>query len=328
MSDHQTNALRVMVRGAYALQKLRIQSGLRLCANFRDKLMVEAKPDPDAEETGELGEKATKLIDDLKARYTRLTDGIARNRTLPKREGFVGDGIVSDFTELVLIHQYIGIEKQEREQFRVLTEVLETVPIYTKWLRDQRGIGPALAAVLITWFDVRKAEYPSQFWAFAGLDVGPDGLARSRRKEHLIEREYTDKNGVVKTKMSTTFDPWLQSRLLGVLNTSLLRSGSPYRKFYDDYRHRIETDPARAKGTLLDKKKMRQQDRIEESDKLWHPLRIHRASMRYMVKMFIADFWHQWRLVEGLPVVPTYHEAVLGHKHHSKPGGEQMQAAE
>jgi len=258
-----------------------------------------------------------KLIDELRGIYARLTDGVARNRTLPKREGFVGDGVVSDFTELVLIHQYFTVEKQEREQFRLLGETLELVPVFTGWLRDQVGIGPALAAVLVTWFDINKATRPSQFWAFAGLDVAPiDGLARSRRKNHLVERKYIDRAGDEKTKMSTTFDPWLLSRLLGVLGGSLLRSGSPYRQHYDNYRHRIETDTARPKGTLLDKKKMRAAGQIEEAEKLWHPLRIHRASMRYMVKQFIADFWRQWRLIEGLPVVPTYHEAVLGHVHH------------
>lgn len=318
MTDH-SNALRVMVRGAYALQKLRIQTGLRLCANFRAKLKMEADatPDGDSDDEEELGVKATKLIDELRKIYARLTDGVARNRALPKREGFVGDGVVSDFTELVLIHQYVTIERQEREQFRLLGEALETVPIYTGWLHKQVGIGPALAAVLVTWFDVRKAERPSQFWAFAGLDVAPiDGLARSRRKNHLVERQYTDRNGEIKTKMSTTFDPWLQSRLLGVLGGSLLRSGSPYREHYDNYRHRITTDPDRPKGTLLDKKKMRAAGEIEAAEKLWHPLRIHRASMRYMVKMFVADFWRQWRTIESLPVVPTYHEAVQGHVHH------------
>jgi hypothetical protein len=86
------------------------------------------------------------------------------------------------------------------------------------------------------------------------------------------------------------------------------------RKYYDDYKHRIETDPARRKGTLADKK--REWDAGNETESIWHPLRIHRASQRYMVKQFIADFWRAWRELEGLPVVERYHEAVLGHKHH------------
>lgn len=39
------------------------------------------------------------------------------------------------------------------------------------------------------------------------------------------------------------------------------------------------------------------------------------AAVRYMVKQFVADFWRAWRLAEGLPVVPTYHEAIQGHVH-------------
>src|SRR5262252_6010485 len=130
------DALRLMTRGAYALQKLRIQTGLRLCANFRDKLKQEAEEEPN--EDGELGERAQKIIDILKQDYRRLTEGVARNRTLPRREGFVGAGVISDFTELVIVHQYEALEKQEREHFRHLGEALEEVPIFTEWLDRQR----------------------------------------------------------------------------------------------------------------------------------------------------------------------------------------------
>ena len=311
--------LRLMVRGVYALQKLRIQTGLRLCANFRQKLKIEGDDIEESDEEGELSPKAKEIIAKLKAEYVRLTEGVARNRTLPKREGFVGSGVISDFAELALIHQYTSFEKQENEHFRQLGETLEYFAVWRDYLEPEPGIGPALGSVLISYFDIHKAERPSQFWAYAGLDVGPDGYARSRRKAHLVEREYTTKSGEVKTKMSTTFEPWLQSRLLAVLGASLLRSKSPYRKYYDDYKHRITTDPARPKGTLLTKKNLLKEGRQEEADALWHPLRIHRASQRKMVKEFVADFWRRWREIENLPVVPRYHEAVLGHKHHEFP---------
>ena len=84
----QIEALSLMVRGAYDLQKLRMQCGLRLCANFRAKLG--AADDEEESEDGDLNERARGIIDRLKAEYKLLTEGIARNRTLPKREGFVG----------------------------------------------------------------------------------------------------------------------------------------------------------------------------------------------------------------------------------------------
>jgi hypothetical protein len=317
MSTEMIDALRLMTRGAYAIQKLRIQMGLRLCANFRDKLKENIEPEDEEADSEELSEKAKKIIDVLKSEYRRLTEGVARNRALPRREGFTGSGIISDFAELVLIHQYVRLEANEREHFRHIGEELEGIPIFTDYLADQQGIGPAMAAVLCTYFDVNKAIRPSQFWAVAGLDVGPglktdpdNLLARSRRAEHLIERSYTDRHGEEKTRMSTTFDPWLQSRLLGVLGPSLLRTGSPYRQHYDSYKHRLETDPSRRKGTL--KEKMAEWKAGDKHERIWHPLRIHRASMRYMVKVFVADFWRKWREIEGLPTVPTYHEAKQG----------------
>src|SRR6187397_550617 len=98
----------------------------------------------------------------------------------------------------------------------------------------------------------------------------------------------------------------------------------------------METDPARKKGTLLDKKNLikasnkahaagEEEESLRlraEADHLWHPLRIHRASLRYMTKQFVADFWRQWRIVSGLPVVPTYHEAKMGHVHHGPQAAE------
>jgi hypothetical protein len=41
-----------------------------------------------------------------------------------------------------------------------------------------------------------------------------------------------------------------------------------------------------------------------------------------MVKEFVADFWRAWREIEGLPTVPRYHEAVLGHHHHGHEAAE------
>jgi len=308
----EIHALRLLTRGAYALQKLRIQMGLRLCANFRNKLKVSIDDviNDEEDDADELSEKAQSIIDMLKLEYGRLTDGIAKNRTLPRREGFVGTGVISTFTELALIDDYLYLESREKKQFRHIGDALQDFAIYRDWLRHQIGIGPAMAAVLITKFDVHKAVRPSQFWAIAGLDVGPDGKARCRRKEHLIEREYVAKDGKTKKKLSTTFDTWLQSRLLGALGTSLMRTGSPYKRFYDGYKKRKQDDPNIRHGTLKDKKA--DIDAGLDGDDIWHPLRIHRAASRYMVKTFVADFWRRWREIEGLPVVPTYHEAKQG----------------
>lgn len=305
-------ALRIMVRGAYDLQMVRMQVGLRLCANFRSKLKTPEESDV-VDESGELSEEAKKIITQLRDSYRTLTEGVARNRTIPTERGFKGDALISTYAELVLVDQYMSLETQESRQFRQLQSTLDKIPIYQEYIRNQIGIGPAMAAVLITYLDPAKANYISSFWKYSGLDVGPDGRGRSRREEHLVQREYINKAGNAATRMGITYNPFLKTKLMGVLAGSFLRSGSNWRHIYDNYRNRLETDPARIKINVTDWKK--RYGAGEDVTNLWTPGRIHQAALRYMVKMFLADLWLKWRALEGLPLTPSYHEAKLGHIH-------------
>lgn len=400
----QRNQIRAMTRGAYDLQSLRIQSGLRLCANYRAKL---GQTGGMSEE--EMDDDARKVIDVLRDSFKRLTDGIAKNRTLPKKEGFQGDEIISNYTELALVLQYLELERVERQQFNQLEAVLVDFPIYSEFLVGVRGIGPAMAAVILSEFDITRARYPSSMWAYAGLDVvshweltgsswvrrkigqnsqqpaisyepvrpfllelppradddyshrsdfnGPvqvgeqvhrvsyyhdhetrqqhgvltieqDGWAlqldykhvttggRSRKKIHLVKREYVNKDGVVSERDSITYNPWLKTKLMGVVATSFLRSASPYRQHYDNYKHRIESDESRIKKPTLTKDEAAAAiEAGAPKEDVWSKGRIHQASLRYMVKMFLCDLYNAWRPLEGLPVMPTYHEGKLGHVH-------------
>jgi len=299
-----------MVSGAYDLQMLRMQAGLRLCANFRAKLGL-IKPDPQSEAAEE---EAEKIIDRIRTSYRTLTEGVARNRTLPEREGFTGDELISDYSELVLTNQFFQIERQERVQFQQLLLLLEGIPIYDTYLSQVYGIGPAMAGVLITYFNPHKARHISSFWKYAGLDVA-GGSGRSRRKEHLVQREYTTAAGDTALRDSVTYNPFLKSKLMGVLTGGFMRKASPWRAVYDDYKNRLETDPARERCSTNDWKKRRKAG--EDVSRLWTPGRINNAAKRYMVKMFLAEFWVRWRTLEGLPVTEPYAVAKLGHSYHA-----------
>jgi hypothetical protein len=315
MSKAAIDVLRLMTKGAYDLQALRIQMGLRLCANFRSRLTdVPAESEDDADE---MSEAAIKVIDELKASYRRLTDGVARNRTIPAKEGFTGDKLISDYAELVLIDQYMSLETQEAKQFRQLVGTLEEIPIYNAYLKEQKGVGPAMAAVIIAYLDPHKARHVSSFWKYSGLDVvASDGAGRSRRKEHLVERTYTDKDGEEATRVGITYQPFLKTKLMGVLASSFLRTNSPWREVYDNYKHRLMTDPNRIKLDVNAWKKKHKTG--EDMKQYWTPGRINRAALRYMVKMFLADLWVKWRTLEGLPVTPPYAEDKLGRRPHGK----------
>jgi hypothetical protein len=306
--------LRAMTLGAYDLQKIRIQMGLRLCANFRSRLSVLAGEEPDEE--GELSEEATKIIDQLKESYKRLTDGVAKNRTLPERRGFTGDELISTHAELTLIHQYVSLERQESQLFRLIQPVLEIFPIYNEYLAKQHGVGVQMAAIIMTYLDPHKARHPSSFWRYSGLDVGPDGAGRSRREAHLIDHSYKDKNGEMKIRRGLTYNPLLKTKLVGVLATSFMRSASPWRDSYNGYKHRLQTDPNRVKVTIEEWK--RRNKAKEDVSRLWAPSRIHHASLRYMVKMFLLDLWREWRKMEGLPVERGSYEEEKHRRQHGR----------
>lgn len=312
--------LRAMTKGCYDLQELRMQTGLRLVANLRSrlKLIGETGESDGDDDDDERDAKAVRALDLIKASYRRLTDGIVseEGRTNMRRLDLTGDPLITTLTEFALVDQYVSLERQESRQFRQLAQALEPFPIWTGYMQQVRGVGPAMAAVIIAYLDPHRARHVSGFWMIAGLDVAADGAARSRRPEHLREYRYRSKSGQMKTRVGITFEAMLKTKLVGVLGPSFLRSKSEWRREYDGYKHRIMSDPNRQKCTVNEWKAAYAAYKENPEDtryrKLWPPKRVHNAAIRYMVKMFLADLWRTWRALEGLPVGKPYREAVLG----------------
>lgn len=280
--------IKTLTRGAYDVQKLRIQMGNRIVGNFKAKLGQEPGQ---KEETMEAQEQ--RVLVTLRKHYDKLMDGL---KDFPKQKKFKGDEVISTYTELCLLEQYMALEKQEKQHFKRLESTLNEYPVYTQYLSEVQGIGPALAGVIISELNVHEALYPSSFWAYAGLDVGHDGKGRSRRTEHLVERDYINKEGKPDKRVGITFNPFLKTKLIGVLGASFLRCGkeNKYAKMYYDYKNRIENMPAH----------------VEKSK--GHR---HNMAIRYMVKRFLCDLHIAWREIEGLPVTVEYSEGKLEMKH-------------
>lgn len=292
--------IKTLVRGAYDIQKLRIQMGNRIVGNFKAKLGQ--KPGKSEDELDAEGKHILQL---LRQSFKKITDGV---KTFPRQAGFEGDEVISSYTELCLIAAYVKHEQNETEHFRRFGNVLTEYPIYTDYLKGVKGVGPAMAGVIISEIDISKCRYESSLWKYAGLDVAPDGRGRSRRKEHLIEVEYVNKDGEPDTRMSITFNPFLKAKIIGVLGPSFLRTGdSPYADIYRDYKHRLENH--RVYGIQNDGVKN------EKGKVAVSKLRRHNMAVRYMVKRFLADLYVAWRTMEGLPVEPEYSVAKLKRKH-------------
>ena len=281
--------LKTIVRGAYDIQKNRIQTGNRLVANFKAKL---GQAPSEKEDT--IDADGQQILANLRRSHKLLTEGVA---TFPRQATFKGDEVISSYTELCLVANYLELEEQEKTHLRRLGHILKDYPIYNNFLAGTTGVGPAMAGVIISEIDITKAEYPSSIHKYAGLDVAKDGQGRSRRKEHLEDSEYVDADGVVQIKKGITFNPFLKTKLVGVLGSSFIKQSPDkckYRKVYDDYKHRLEN-----------------MDAHKEKSKGHR----HNMAVRYMIKIFLIDLYNEWRALEGLPVAPTYTEAKLGKVH-------------
>lgn len=296
--------LRTFVRGAYDLQKLRIMTGNRIVGNWKAKM---GQAPGTAEE--EMDPESQKILKDIRISFKKITDAFtAKNarRQLPKREDFVGDEVISDYTELCLVAEYIALEESETSHFKRLQEMVGDYPIYQEFLKDIKGIGPAMAGVIISELDIRKAQYPSSLWQYCGLGVESDGRGTSKRKEHLKDIEYVDKDGNPAVRKGINYNPFIKTKLMGVLASSFLKQAdSPYRAIYDDYKHRLESHPKYCDG------------QVDDKGKAVKGLKGHRhaMAMRYMIKRFLVDLYRVWRPLEGLPAAPEYSEAKLGKTH-------------
>jgi len=283
-------ALRALVRSFYDVQKLRIEAGNRIVANVRVRL-GQAPGQP----TEDISEEGKQLLKEMRDEYCLITDGLTTAKARKKaKELEAKPGIISDAFEFELVGYYDVMCSEEDSLAAGIKKLVEFFPIWDGFLLDVRGCGPAMAAVIISELDAAKARHVSSFWKYAGLDVAEDGLGRSRRAEHLIDVEYTNRKGEFATRKGITFNPFLKTKLIGVLGTSFLRLGGEYRLIYDGYKHRLETNPAYAD--------------LSKGHR-------HNMAIRYMIKIFLKDLWLAMRTLEGLPITQDYAEAKLGLKH-------------
>lgn len=110
-----------------------------------------------------------------------------------------------------------------------------------------------------------------------------------------MKRQYVDKDGKDAERNGITFNPWLKTKLIGVLASSFVKlKNERYDGIYRGYKARLENHPVHKEKT-----------------------KGHRDNMakRYMIKQFLVDLYAKWREIEGLEVHPPYSEAKLGLKH-------------
>ncbi len=204
-----------------------------------------------------------------------ITKGGATKKLAPERDEL----ILAEIKE----HRDYVLEMEEATA-KVLAKEVHKHPLWDAFLFPVKGCGEGIAAVIISEFDIHKAKYVSNLWSFAGLAPGKDRKVKGQK---------------------CSYNQFLRAKLCGVLGSSFLKCGSPYREFYDNMKHRLESAEW---GTLSKHPTDKNRPRAGHQ---------HKAANRYMIKMFLRDLYVAWRTLEGLEVMPPYQEAYLGHKHAS-----------
>lgn len=390
---YNRDILRCIVRNSYDIQQMRIQTGNRVCAAFRTKLGLEPS---DTEDTVP---EAKEIFTQLRESSKRITDGIATNSMSLlklKKLKFPKGELIQNLAELTMAEQYFMNLENETRLFGQLGLILNDIPVYRDFLSQVDGVGPQMAAVLISEIDIHRSKYASSLHAYAGLDVVIYGeytddngvkktiraseleamvsiedlhnhyqvtvvdgmevdkpiylaegkypvelksMGRGKKDVCLVKTEYLDKNKKTQLRDSITYNPWLKTKLLGVLAGSFLKKSvtyvneekmgaakrlllakslgyggavkgcddflkergyvfrqdvNHYAKIYYDYKHRLENH----------------RNHKDKTDGHRHAM-----AMRYMIKMFLIDYYKAARTCEGLKVWDDYATAKLGLMH-------------
>jgi hypothetical protein len=242
---------------------------------------------------------------------------------------------------VMLAKRALELIDAEQSALKDVQGMLRAIPFYQDVLSDKiryRGVGPAMAGVLLSEFDFAAEDTVSKAWAFAGLrpmpafrckachsvvDHDPGSPHSPESFHHRKERtrkppkpgeqpeepklpkcpkagEDLSRSDVYESGEAQhptkgeklPYNSWLRTKLIGVLGPVLLQCASPWRRCYDDYKHR------------------KQSAGWGRSD-----AHRHQAAIRYMVKMLILDVHTKWREYHKLPVRAPYQEEKLGHKH-------------
>jgi hypothetical protein len=283
--------MKVAVKSLYQMQKLRVQQGNRIAAAFRYKLGL--NPSQAEAENAD----AENLLNELRQEFKRITDGIKRITKNIK----IDSPLITTMGELALLEAYERQLEAEALHEKAIADLLRYEPIWTQYLEQVRGCGVLMAGVIVSDIDIHKCNSISALWAYCGLDVvvsEKDGETleegRSRKKHHLKPKEYVNRDGEIVQTVGITFNPFLKTKLVGVLGTVFIKLGGPYREIYDGYKHRLENHPKHKDKTKGHR---------------------HNMAVRYMVKEFLADLWTEWRVLEGLLVRSRYAEEKLGIRH-------------
>jgi hypothetical protein len=150
---------------------------------------------------------------------------------------------------------YQLLVEAEKVAFKKVEPTLKTTLVFVNWMQHVKGLGPRLSAQLLMYVrDIQRFPNPSKMRKYMGLV--PAMKKRRGQEAHFV--------------------PELKGLMLGKIGQSFMKSGSPYKKIYDE------------------KKKAYQENHAD-----WTKGKIHNYALKAMVNRFAVELWLAWHMSEG-----------------------------
>lgn len=289
--------IKSLVASSYDIQNLRISVGNRIVASFNAQLGIHQNT-TSSENTEEAEKETMKTLALISKEFDKITEAYVANRQTIRaffKKNDPGLTYIKTEADYKLVEIWKELTPTERHINKLLKTEVHKHPMWDAFFSGVVGCGEQMAAVIISNFDIAVARHPSCFWAYAGLDV-VNGKGRNRSASMQVEREYVNTEGKVTKTKGLSYNPFVKSKMLGVLAPSFLKKpGCHYEQVYRDYRARLE----------------------QREDLDGATARKHKMALRYCVKMFLRDMWVVWRKLERYQVkTPEYEVQFLGHEPH------------
>lgn len=183
-----------------------------------------------------------KSREDFQLQRTRMDNRLSRK----------ADGTPTDADERMIriddADMFISISEatraMEAEIEKKFAKVLKRFPIYTHWLKDVLGVGPSIAATIISGIDIEKATTVSKIWQYCGMN--PDSVNGKKRVKTSKPKAYQPESGKVVKRaedyviVETTekirgdkltpgfispYNKYMKKTLLGILSGSMIKAG-------------------------------------------------------------------------------------------------------
>jgi hypothetical protein len=188
------------------------------------------------------------------------------------------------------------LKREESSLLAVIEEELEEIPVW-QWLRTIKGIGAAMAGGVIAWIDdISRSPHVSSLHKFAGLHVENGKAPRRRRGEKVI------------------WNVKLRTHMWKVVKQLLRARNEFYTDWYRTYKE-AEVKKCEEKGIKIvpSAQLPKRGGKRYEPEGVMSTGHVDNRAKRKVAKLFLANLWHVWRNMEGLPTTPPY-AAKLGHK--------------